>query len=113
MSIQAHLQHACDIYRRSHTITSQRKTTARTLVASGIPCLIQPVSDAERVSILGAGQEEIYTALFDNDANIQENDEVEWTDESKTLVVNSLLKVYGRIGREPRVITATLTEQEV
>jgi len=89
------------------------KTTARTLVSSSVPCLIQPVSDTERLSVLGVGQDSIYSGVFDNDADIKEGDEIEWTDESKTLVVNSLLKVYGRIGQEPRIVEVIMSEQEV
>lgn len=106
MGLETHLYHTCSIYRHSHTLTSQQKGTARTLVDEDVPCFIQPLNDIERASILGVGVTGSYLALFDNDVDLLEMDDVVWNGD--TYQVKGITKLYGRHGEEARIVEAVL-----
>lgn len=103
---RSRLVHSVNVSRATQTITGMQKDTALASVGTIVPCLIQPISSAETISMLGQGADTTWEAHFDGAADIQPRDELEWIERSMLLEVLTVQKHYGRLRTQPRLLSA-------
>jgi hypothetical protein len=108
--LRLRLIHKVTVRRASHTIVDKEKQRSLNTVGTDVPCLVQPVSAAETVTLLGQSGEVTYQVFFDGTADVRARDQLSWSGRSKELEVMTVQEHHARLGGQPRIIEAICME---
>jgi len=104
------LTQVCDIYRKGHAVSGQRKMNAEDGHMADVECSIHPLADTALVAALGKTAMELYRGFFPAGAKLKFGDRVVLKTESEdiTFQVDGEMTYRGPGVDHPFAVEATL-----
>lgn len=105
--------HKAEIRRKTQTIVGAKKVAGESQVIASTECYLEPVGDAESMSVLGRAQAQAWQGRFPGGTDLRVGDEVNWLDRAghSFVVEGSQARTVGRY-EDDSVIEASLTRKE-